>query len=521
MAVTCRADGAAVTPRRVPGGGRGGKAIRERMLGTAGDDGASACLIEQITETVAEHCGHRLLKARRIACGLTVEQAVAGVHAFLEDHRLPPVGLTERSWKDWEAGRTPSPEYADLLARFFATGPVQLGLAVDYSPAAAPIALSEPGQDGTLPSGPAIPSGPGMTPASAEDATHRRDLVKLVGMTMLTPGALAAVLSDAAGEAFEFTRQAEAGLLGSGTLDHLELTIAQLDRGYSVKPPDQLFAAALYYRRHTGALLAGPLTLRQRRTVYCFAGWLSELLAWLANDLGAAHAGAAFAIDAYTHAVEAEHGELAAWAMDAAASIAIYGDRPVKALEFALRGAAVAPAGHPLAVRMRAQAARAHARTGNTDGYTEQITLAHRAFETLPARPTDRFGIDTAPLAEYALTSYPATACLWLGQAEQARRHAEDAPRVYTTVTAESRSPSREAIARLDLALAHAQLGGLDDAAHLGDQALRGERIVTSVRSRASDLHRYLQRRWPYSPHTDQFGERLAALEPRRANAEN
>jgi len=129
---------------------------------------------------------------------------------------------------------------------------------------------------------------------------------------------------------------------------------------------------------------------------------------------------------------------------------------------------------------------------------------------------TDRFGIDTAPLAEYALTSYPATACLWLGQAEQARRHAEDALRVYSTVAPESRSPSREAIARLDLALAHAQLGNLDDAAHLGSMALAGERIVTSVRARAGDLQQYMRRRY-----TGEFSEQLAALTPSRTTSED
>ncbi|MFE5588177.1 hypothetical protein [Kitasatospora sp. NPDC056531] len=47
------------------------------------------------------------------------------------------------------------------------------------------------------------------------------------------------------------------------------------------------------------------------------------------------------------------------------------------------------------------------------------------------AKNAHRFGMDPLPLADHALTSYPATSCIWLGQAEDARRHAEHALQVY------------------------------------------------------------------------------------------
>ena len=43
-------------------------------------------------------------------------------------------GLTERSWREWEAGARPDRDYTDLLCRLFETGPVQLGFARDYTP---------------------------------------------------------------------------------------------------------------------------------------------------------------------------------------------------------------------------------------------------------------------------------------------------------------------------------------------------------------------------------------------------
>jgi len=61
-----------------------------------------------------------------------VEQAVAGIHAFVAENGLPPVGLTERSFKEWEAGHTPSADYAELLARFFRTRPIQLAIPLGF-----------------------------------------------------------------------------------------------------------------------------------------------------------------------------------------------------------------------------------------------------------------------------------------------------------------------------------------------------------------------------------------------------
>ncbi|MER6524521.1 hypothetical protein [Streptomyces sp. NPDC001508] len=76
-----------------------------------------------------------------------------------------------------------------------------------------------------------------------------------------------------------------------------------------------------------------------------------------------------------------------------------------------------------------------------------------------------------------------------------------------------SRSPSREAIARIDLALAHAQLGNPDDAVALGHQALDSARVVDSVRHRAGDLSSFLTRRYPRQAAVEGLRERLAAAD--------
>lgn len=338
----------------------------------------------------------------------------------------------------------------------------------------------------------------------------RRVAAKLAALTLAAPGSTAQILEQAAAEALEFTRQAETTRLGSGTLDHLDLAVAEFNRVYSLMPPRAVFEGVLDYRRKVNALLTAHHTHQQGRELYAYAGWLSELLAWLAHDLGDARAGLAFATDAFVHGQQAGHGQICAWAMDAAASINLYEQRPAQARSAALKGLAEAPAAHPLAVRLHAQAARASAAEGDTAGFTTSFTAARHAHSLLPPRSPSRFGVDVLPLADYALTSYPATSYIWLGQAENARRHAEYALTTYAAAPAASRSPSREAIARIDLALAHAMLGAPDDAVILGHHALDSTRVVGSVRHRAADLTAYLSRRYPDEAAVDGLRERLA-----------
>ncbi|MEU0691809.1 helix-turn-helix domain-containing protein [Streptomyces uncialis] len=353
----------------------------------------------------------------------------------------------------------------------------------------------------------------------AQGDVKRRVAAQLAVLAFAAPSSTAQVLEQSAAEALEFTRQAEATKLGSGTLDHLEVAVAGFNSAYCVRPPQAIFEAVLDYRRKIDVMLRAQHTHQQGRELYAFAGWLSELLAWLAHDLGDARTGLAFATDAFVHAQQAGHGQLCAWAMDAAASINLYEQRPAHARAAALKGLAEAPATHPLTVRLHAQVARASAADGDADGFSVAFNAAREAHSLLPPRSPSRFGVDVLPFADYALTSYPATSYIWLGQAGNARRHAERALTAYATAPAASRAPSREAIARIDLALAHAMLGAPDDAVSLGHHALDSTRVVGSVRNRAAGLTTYLARRYPRAANVEGLRERLATESTENAAA--
>jgi tetratricopeptide (TPR) repeat protein len=408
-------------------------------------------------------------------------------------------GVTLRQVKRWEAGTSnPYRRHHEGIAKAYDWPLDRIGelLARDREPpAVAPVA----------------PLSATLGYAVGGDATKRRDAIKLGLASTLTPEILGRVLRQAAAETTEFTRRAAASSVGQATLDHLELAVADISASYSRGSPQEVFAVAHSYRRHVDELLNGPHTLAEARELYVHAGWLSETLAWVTHDLGSPLAADAYCVDAFQHADQAGHNELCAWAMDARATVALYDNRPDDALHAVLRGAEKAPAGHPLGVRLQAQAARALARLGHREDFGAAFRQALDAYDALPAVTPTRFGKGTAKLAAYAVTSYGASSYLALGIFDEARGHAELAVREHENAVERDRSPSREAIARLELAAALAGLGEPEEAARLGIAALASPRVVGSVVARAADLGRVMLDRYPQLPATHDFRDGLAA----------
>ena len=472
-----------------------------RLLQAAEPAKPPVWLLHQIAGEIWECCGHSRLKAYRLAYGWTLGEAVAAVHALCQEQGLGTRGLTDRSWLEWEAGAKPNGDYQDLLCRLFVTGPVQLGFATDYGetvegvgePAVAPLPLGRPG-DGI----------------EVGEATDRRYACKGIGAAVVSPVALKGALVDA----LEFTRRAGTSAVGAGVLEHLELAVADFNRASEVVSPAALFGEVRWYRQAVDRLIAGPHTLREGRQLYAHAGWLSELLAWLARDLGNPATAWAYGVDAWHYGWQAGHEELCAWALNAQASIALHYNQPGQALEAVLRGAQHAPAGHPVTIMLAAKAAPAYARLGQQSEFKAALRDAVDLHERLAGQPLTVFGRDAGLLASYAVTSHAAQSCNWVGLPEQARRYATDGLDLLTAVPEEDRIPGKEAVARIELALALVGLGAPDEACGLGRQALVFERLVGPLRARALDLDAALQRTYPDLPEAREFHERCRLLAP-------
>lgn len=212
-------------------------------------------------------------------------------------------------------------------------------------------------------------------------------------------------------------------------------------------------------------------------------------------------------LDAWEHGWQAEANEICAWAMDAKATIAMYSQRATIAREAAMKGLKHAPRGSASAIRVSAQLARAFARLGQADHFTETLRATRQQLEQLAQQDAGLFSADAGRLASYAASSY-----IWLRQPKKVVPYAKEAITFYSQAVPEDRSPTRQAITRLDLGLAFIRLGSPDNAADEAWTALSCDRLTGSVLSRLHDLTSSMQVSYPTLAATSELSERYEAL---------
>jgi hypothetical protein len=276
---------------------------------------------------------------------------------------------------------------------------------------------------------------------------------------------------------------------------------------FAYTPPAEMFRTAQLYRRRVATCLEGQQTLRQRRELYRHAGWLSIILGWLSHDLGDPLAAEAHCLDAWEHGWQAEDGEICGWAMDTASTVAMYNNRPEHARDAALKGLAQVPQNTPAAVRLACQLTRAYGRLHLRDEFDQALEDTRRQFDRLPTQGSGLFSADAGRIASYAATS-----SIWLDRPDRAVQHAEEALAFYADVDPAERSPTREAISRLDLGLALIVMNKPDRAAEEARRALKSERITGALLSRAREVDAVLQRAHPRLAGAREVHEQYLAL---------
>jgi len=336
--------------------------------------------------------------------------------------------------------------------------------------------------------------------------TDRRQAIQALGGAVVG-ASLGGLFAQATAEAMEFTRRAEASEIGPQTLEHLELAISGMAAAFAYTPPAEMFRTARVYRQRVAGFIEGKQTLRQRRELYRQAGWLSIILGWLSHDLGDPLAAEAHCLDAWEHGWQAEDGEICGWAMDTAATIAMYNYRPERARDAAAKGVAQAPAGSAAAVRLACQLTRAHGRLGQRDRFDDSLAATQRQFDQLPDQGVGLFSADAGRIASYAATS-----SIWLRRPDDAVRYAREALDFYAGVDPADRSPTREAISRLDLGLALIAMNAPDGAAEEALTALNSERITGAVLTRAGEVSAALLRLYPTLAATREVRDRYLSL---------
>ena len=347
---------------------------------------------------------------------------------------------------------------------------------------------------------PGIPVSPAAAPDEEGDPTNRRTAVSLIGAALLPHAASADTVRA-------YTRHATSSELVPGDAEDLEYAVHRIGAGYSAASPQELWPVVASYRQRAFSLLTRRHTLREGRELANHAGMLSVILAWIAHDLGERDLVNVLCADAWEQGRQADALEVGAWAEDVRATDALYNGRPLDALASATPGLAVAPRNSNAAIRLAAQTARAQARLGDRSAYAQAAALANHYREKLPLHASGLFAVDSV-----RLTSYEASSWGWLGDHTQARTAAAQAIEHYMAMPAPYQAPTRLAIARLDLASAHAELGEPDAAIAAARQALVGKRPVQSIHNRLKQLERKLKTRYPTLPITQAFSEEAKTL---------
>jgi DNA-binding XRE family transcriptional regulator/tetratricopeptide (TPR) repeat protein len=445
--------------------------------------------------------------------GLVAARKAAGLS---QEHLAEQLGVERSTVQRWEAGQsTPQPWHRPRLATV-------LGISHDKL---AGLLADQPCSDGQLRTTSALPMVPRSGDAGGDqqaggddlppfppvgDITDRRQALTLLGTSTVGVGAAHADLdpfTQSAVEAMEFTRRAEASQLGPRTLEHLDFVVSDLAAAYSHTLPGELFLKARWYRRQVEDLIAGRHTLREDRELYRHAGSLSVILAWLLIDLGDPVTAEAHCLDAWEHGWQAEDHEVCAWAMDAKTTIATYNNQPAVARDAAERGLKQAPQGSAAAAGVSIKLARAYARLGQADQFQDVLKDAQTRFDQLNHPGSGLFSAHSGVLAFYTTNSY-----IWLGQPDRAMPYAKETISFCRSCSLSERDPTREALAQLDLARAHADLGQPDDAVEHIEQALSSEHITRPVLIRLGDLMVRMQHQYPQLGTTKELADRHSVM---------
>jgi tetratricopeptide (TPR) repeat protein len=276
-----------------------------------------------------------------------------------------------------------------------------------------------------------------------------------------------------------------------GALEDGQRAVDRLRREYSSIRPAVLLPRAQRRLAQLDEFLEGRLTLAQHRELLVARGWLSLLMAALEFDLGDREAAEISRDAALSLGREADHPEITAWAFETPAWFALADRRLRDAVDFARAGQEVAPADRSVIVATTLQEARAWARLGARQDAEHAIRRAEAALAKLPepTNPQDHFVFDPPKLSFYLATCY-----VWLHEPARAEEHARRVIEENGDPASRNWWPTRVGTARIELALAFAQQGRIDEAARTGADVLSAEFLRRSTVWRAGELDKVLRK---------------------------
>jgi hypothetical protein len=402
----------------------------------------------------------RRMTNERTARGWSQADAVRAMRAHAPT-RLPSDTSLLRQWKRWEAGEVEpdrgktEPFYKPIIAAMFGT----------VTHAMFPVA---PQQDPDT------------------------DVLAITGMDTL-----------------ELVSRLQRSDLDQATLDGLRIMADRLCSEYPFMPADQLMTEGRAWLRRITSLQGQRVTLRQHREILVLAGWVALLVGCVEYDTGNRHAAETTRQAALSLGLEADHGEIIAWAHEMRAWINLTTGDYHGVVAAARNGTEVTPH-QSVAVQLFAQEAKAWARIGDRRQTEVALDKGRRLLESLPYPENldNHFVVDPTKFDYYAMDCYRI-----LGVDTMAENLANEVIQASTDFDGQERAPMRLAEARTTLGVIRARQGDPDVAVELGLKALSGERkSLPSLLMVSRDLTKVLKERYPANTDTGDYLDQLATL---------
>ncbi|MEU3553311.1 helix-turn-helix domain-containing protein [Streptomyces fragilis] len=367
--------------------------------------------VQETAHRIHTHCGVTLLRAHRLARGLTLQEAADGLNALGVRYETAPRADGDQLGH-WEKGRQPRPATVDLLCEFYATTAQDLGLRGSSQPSSAEASATQE----------RVPArrSPQTTPA----VSPRRvaDTVPLSFEQQI----------DAARRSVD--RTLAVGTVTPTQLDLLDEQLLWAREQYVYTPPAPMIEILLGHLSEVEDLAAH----RQPASVQVRLAELTAMIATLIADalmkLGHLRQSQSWYATARNAADDSGNTELRA-RVRAQAAMLPYHYGPIEAAVALSREARILCRNRPTATAAFASAAeaRALAKLGHAEGAETALRQATEIFERSHAR-TDT-GNDAFAFPERRLLLYMSGTLTALRRTAEARRVQESALALYPEKT--------------------------------------------------------------------------------------
>lgn len=284
--------------------------------------------------------------------------------------------------------------------------------------------------------------------------------------------------------AIELARRAAASDLGDATCEYIEAAVDDMAIAYHRTPPNELLSRIRAQLGYLTSLLDGRATLAQRRRLLVSGGWLSLLAATVLTDLYDQSSAAAYLRTAAQLAGETEHAQIRSWTLETRAWIEVTAGRYREAISLAQGAQEAAPRTSSAFIQATAQEGRAWARLRDRVRTRDALARVEALASPLPvpSQPEHHYKYDPAKADAYVVTTLA-----WAGDPAAEGLAREVAARFDCPTNGYPRH-RRATAARLDLALALASSGKLDEAAGTALRAVTSGYLVPSNYWRAREI---------------------------------